>query len=306
MKFFAAPLQGYTNAVFRRLHMELFGGVDCYFTPFLRVEKGEPCRRTLRDIVQKSGGEGVSVVPQIIFRDAVEFGLLRDVLRDAGFHRIDLNMGCPFPPQMSKGRGTGFLSRTEELRKVADMVRRDKEIKYSVKMRLGADRADQWHDVVDLLNTMPLTHVAVHPRTGREQYKGSLHFDEFDGLASALVHPLVFNGEIRACADIDAVCGRYPGLYGVMAGRGLLSRPSLFAEYAAGCVWPLEKLREMHLRLHGAVLEHYRASLSGEHQVLAHIKSFWDYPPEFLDRKSLKAISKSRSMADYLAVVRSL
>ena len=33
-----APLQGYTDDVYRRLHHELMGGIAYYYTPFVRME----------------------------------------------------------------------------------------------------------------------------------------------------------------------------------------------------------------------------------------------------------------------------
>ena len=35
-----APLQGYTKAIYRNAHDAFFGGVDTYYTPFVRLEKG--------------------------------------------------------------------------------------------------------------------------------------------------------------------------------------------------------------------------------------------------------------------------
>ena len=33
-----APLQGYTEAIYRQAHARIFGGVESYYTPFVRVE----------------------------------------------------------------------------------------------------------------------------------------------------------------------------------------------------------------------------------------------------------------------------
>ena len=41
MKIYSAPLQGFTEAVWRNIHSEIFGGIDGYYTPFLRYEHGE-------------------------------------------------------------------------------------------------------------------------------------------------------------------------------------------------------------------------------------------------------------------------
>lgn len=34
-----APLQGYTDLVYREAHARVFGGVDTYYTPFVRLER---------------------------------------------------------------------------------------------------------------------------------------------------------------------------------------------------------------------------------------------------------------------------
>ena len=45
-----APLQGYTEAIYRNAHDAFFGGVDTYYTPFVRLEKGNFRRRDVRGI----------------------------------------------------------------------------------------------------------------------------------------------------------------------------------------------------------------------------------------------------------------
>ena len=41
----AAPLQGVTDNVWRMAQHEVFGGVDAYYAPFMRVEHGEVRRK---------------------------------------------------------------------------------------------------------------------------------------------------------------------------------------------------------------------------------------------------------------------
>ena len=35
-----APMEGITGHVFRRVHAECFGALDCYYTPFLPPPRG--------------------------------------------------------------------------------------------------------------------------------------------------------------------------------------------------------------------------------------------------------------------------
>ncbi len=118
LKIFAAPLQGYTEAPWRRAHSMVFGGVDRYFTPFVRVEKGAVRQRDLRDAVSPLD-DGADVVAQAIFSDVDELRIIVDELSGRGVRRIDLNMGCPFPLQCRKGRGAALVERPEIVASVA-------------------------------------------------------------------------------------------------------------------------------------------------------------------------------------------
>ncbi len=57
-----APMQGYADGAYRKIHAKLYGGVDCYYTPFIRVEKGAP-RRQDQDIerLKAAIGDGVNL-----------------------------------------------------------------------------------------------------------------------------------------------------------------------------------------------------------------------------------------------------
>ena len=98
---FSAPIQGLTDPVWRHFHHQVYGGgsVAAYHTPFMRVERGEVRRRDVRDL-RSEFNQGLTLVPQIIFRDIKEFRMLCDEIRIAGYSVADMNMGCPFPPQV--------------------------------------------------------------------------------------------------------------------------------------------------------------------------------------------------------------
>ena len=63
-----APLQGYTEAIYRNAHATVFGGVETYYTPFVRLEKETFRSRDIRDI--EPGNNTVShLIPQLIGAD---------------------------------------------------------------------------------------------------------------------------------------------------------------------------------------------------------------------------------------------
>lgn len=289
----AAPLQGLTEAAWRSVHFGMFGeeqeDVE-YFTPFIRIEKGAVRKRDLRDFTSELNA-GILVTPQIIFRNAEEWRMLVDSLAEAGANRIDMNMGCPFPPQVHKGRGAGILAHPDELAGIAEaMAAYIDNIKFSVKMRLGVNDPGEALAIEDILNSMPLRHVTVHPRTASQQYKGELWLDEMKELKSRLRHPVIFNGEVSTPSDIEALTEEYDG---VMVGRGLLARPSLFAEYRSGVELPPEELNRLYLELIKQTSSKLEDRLCGTSQLKDKMKPYWEYAPLSLDRKVVKAGKKS-------------
>lgn len=305
MKILAAPLQGYTDSAWRQAHTAVFGpdGLpDAYFAPFLRVEKGDVRPRDLRDLAAGPAG----TVPQIIFKDLDEFDLLTTALVSNGHRHIDLNLGCPFPPQCHKGRGAAMVARADLLRAVAERMASLPDIDFSVKMRLGLNSPDEWRSTIAIIDSMPLTHITVHPRTGRQQYKGELHMDEFGELLGVVSKPVIFNGDIATAADIAALADRYPALAGVMTGRGLLASPWLIAEYRNDETWPQERRIAALLAMHRAIFDTYAPTLCGETQLLSKLLPFWEYPAVHLPAKLAKTLRKARTLASYLQEIKRL
>lgn len=304
---FSAPIQGLTETAWRHFHHMIYGdGITRYHTPFLRVERGEIRRRDLRDL-GSDFNKDIRLTPQIILRDLREFRMLCDAVAEAGYRQIDINMGCPFPPQVHHGRGAGMIADTELLSALGDEMRgRYSDIEFSLKMRLGVESPDEWRVSADAVNALPLSHVTVHPRTARQQYQGELWLDEFAALLAGSAHPVIYNGDITHPSHIDDILSRYPSLAGVMIGRGLFSRPSIVAEWLAGEEWDESRRHEAIMRLHSMVYGHYRDTLSGDAQVLGKVKPFWEYLAPSLDRKAMKAIKKATSLRKYEEGVRAI
>lgn len=301
-KIDVAPVQGHTDAAWRHFHKDIYGGSQCYYTPFIRLERGEFRKHDLKDFLSELN-ENHYVVPQVIFRNMSELRPLVEGLVKNGARRIDLNTGCPFPLQTAKGRGAGFISNTEEYNKIPELLKEFSETEFSLKMRLGYAEPDEWKRVIDAINDMPLAQVTLHPRVARQQYGGELYFDRFEEFLKICLHPVVFNGELKTPGDIVDIRNRFPEIAGVMTARGVLGRPSLIAECEEGKEWNKEDRLENMLKFHGRLLHHYESTLCGDSQILSKIKPFWEYAEEEIGRKAWKAIKKSSNIAKYHSAV---
>lgn len=300
-----APLQGYTDAVYRRAHHECVGGVDEYYTPFVRIEHGEVRKKDLRD-TDPERNAGVPTVPQVIARDADEFARLCDALQGQGWQRIDLNMGCPFPMQMRAGRGSGLLSHPDRVEEILCEMLRRPEVVFSVKMRTGWESTEEGLAAMDIINAMPLVHVTLHPRLGRQQYKGMPDMEAFRRFCEACRHTMVYNGDIMQMESGKWKVGNGGGavddnkIKGVMIGRGLLARPWITREQGAASGTARDKA-DIIKDIHERVYRYAEGNLCGESQVLARLHAFWEYLD--IPHKEKKAIMKAGTMRRYREAV---
>ncbi len=74
--------------------------------------------------------------------------------------------------QVKAGRGSGLLQQEAHIREIAEDMQRRNEMTFSVKMRLGQESAEESMHLLPIVNEMPLKHVVLHPRLGKQQYKG--------------------------------------------------------------------------------------------------------------------------------------
>lgn len=299
-----APLQGYTEAPYRDAHASVFGGIDTYYTPFVRIERGEFRRKDTRDI-EPENNHVAHLVPQLIASDVEKAKTILALFIEKGYREVSINLGCPFPILAKRHNGSGMLPYPEEVKALLAIVEQHPEIRFSVKMRLGWENSEECLALAPLLNELPLEHIALHARLGKQQYKGEVGLDAFAAFADICQKPLIYNGDLLTVEDIQRIEKRFPQLAGIMIGRGLLANPALAMEYKTGVSLSPEELREKLRTLHAAVYARYEEQLQGgDEQLLHKIKPFWDYLEPALDRKVWKAIHKSGSLNKYQAAVR--
>ena len=298
MKLLFAPIQGQTDHVYRQAHHRLMGGVDEYFTPFVRWEREGIRNKDLRE-VDPQNNKDIPVTPQIIMKDRDEMCYLCDQLQDMGWNRIDLNMGCPFPLQTHAGRGAGLLAETDRIEHIVLEIQNRKEVQFSVKMRSGMTTEDEGMRLVPMLNEAGLRHLTLHPRLGKDQYKGSVSKAFFEEFYKAYKGNLIWNGDLKTRQDIHAIEDEFPEISGVMIGRGLLERPTLCQEYKNGTELPDEERKSRLLALHDEIFQYALTHLQGESQILSRMQEFWCPLEKVLDKKIYKRLTKCGNLKNY-------
>ncbi len=302
MKIYSAPLQGFTEAVWRNIHSEVFGGIDGYYTPFLRYEHGEIRNKDIRDVERKNNTTQ-NLVLQIIAATPEEMHPLLELIANEGYSRVDINMGCSFPLQMRKRHGAGLLPHPDLVAALMAEVTKHPEVSFSVKMRLGCNCKDEWKELMPILNDAPLRHITMHPRLGIEQYKKPVDVDAFGEFYAACKHPVIYNGDLNTLADICRIEELFPELKGVMLGRGLLANPALGIEYRDGRELTEREQCCLVQRMHEVMSRELTPRLQGNTQFLSKMKPYWEYLLPTLPKRLRKPILKATTIEKYQIAV---
>ena len=299
MEIHFAPVQGQTDLIYRNLFQKYFGGVDCFYTPFIRMDKGVPRKKDIREL-PKSVNAGVALVPQILAGNCEEFRELAQTVAEAGYDRCDINLGCPFPMIARAGKGAGMLPREKEIKELLETVREFPSISFSIKARLGYSDPDDFLHLLPFIDSLPFKHITIHPRLAVQQYKGTVDLDRFEEIYASTVHPLFYSGDIRTPKDCSDIMARFPRLKGVMLGRGLLADPFLAKEIREGSKVERDAYCTVIKAFHREFMESFAGILQGDAQLLSRMQALWSYlrVPE-ADSRPLKKLLKCSTLPKY-------
>ncbi len=234
MKGLAAPLEGITDSVFRRVHFSVFGGAEEYYIPFIRLTASHSLTGKEKRETDPEENAGIPAVPQVLTGDPEVFVWAAGYLKERGFGQIDLNLGCPAPTVVSRGRGSAMLKDPKALGRFFDRVFPDCPLPVSVKTRIGFSSPEESTAVLETLARYPFVRVVIHPRTALEQYAGEVHRDVFSRALGLFGDRAVYNGDLFDADAVRAFEEAFPGQSRVMIGRGLIRDPALFRVLQGG------------------------------------------------------------------------
>lgn len=291
MEIHFAPLQGYTDSIFRKLHAEIFGGVDKYYTPFIRVERGDFRKKDIRELPDETE---LCTIPQIIASTKPEdIEKMVAMLEEKGYKEVNINMGCPFPMIAKHGMGSGLLADKEAVKAMIKVLEAHPSMQFSLKTRLGYDDENQIFEMTDIINNFPFTEVTMHPRIAKDQYSGDINHPKFAEFAKVCKHPLIYNGDVTTLDDINKISTVYPTLKGIMIGRGLLMNPALASEYKNGVIMSDKEKKDKSKQLIKKLFTQCEELMNGEEQSVAHVKAYFEYLLPDIEKRNRKKVLKA-------------
>ena len=298
VKLSLGPFQGITDAPFRNVFKRHFGGIDKFYTPFFTGIQKDHAKNMQVEEIDPRYNDVETLTPQILSTDAEEILRFASQCKELGYKEINLNMGCPFPRVANKKRGCGLLPYPDKIDAMLGAVFERIDLKFSVKCRLGYFNPDEIVPVIEVFNQYPLSELIIHPRIGKQLYKGEADVQRFAELMPLIKAPLVYNGDIVSVESFERIREQVKPVNEFMLGRGLLANPFL-AEEIKGANAPRNDER-----LYAYVVDLYEDRLrhaGGSPKVLGRMKELWSYLMYSFDEPQdiWRKIKKINALKDY-------
>lgn len=306
VKYYMAPLESVTTWIYRQAHAKIYGRLDKYFIPFLEPhEKRDFKTRELQEILPEHN-ENIYAVPQILTNRSEGFIKLAKALKDWGYEEINLNLGCPSKTVVTKGKGSGFLAKPEELERFLTEIfdALSGEVKISVKTRIGKEDPEEFPALLELFNKYPMEELIIHPRVQKDGYGNVPRLELYELAEKQSVNPLCYNGDLYTREQIRNFAERFPGTERLMFGRGFLRDPGLL--YNEGK--DPKDIFEKFWAFHDLVYEGYQERNMGDRNVLFKMKELWSYQVyQFSEPERLfKTFKKMQDCNEYEQMIRNL
>ena len=200
LPIYFAPLEGVTDAVYRRVHHAHFTGIDKYFIPFISPTQNLVLTPRERSNVSPEANAGMYAVPQVLTKRADHFLWAEKQLAAMGYEEININLGCPSGTVTAKGKGAGMLEHPVDLELFLDEVFKKTKVRVSLKTRIGFSSPDEFAGVASFSGAIDVS----NNRYATREYWSDIFGDIFGDF---FVFPKRFYVCLVLAADVE-ICLR--------------------------------------------------------------------------------------------------
>ena len=295
MRYYFAPMEGITDAPYRRVHHSFFPGLDAYYMPFISPTMHRSLtNRESRDL-PVADSVPFCAVPQILTKVPEDFLWAADQCAQRGYDEVNLNVGCPSGTVVSKGKGSGMLAEPEKLDEFLDQIFENAPLPISVKTRLGIAEAEEFPQILEVFNRYPIKELTIHPRVRKQFYKGGVDMGMFRYALENSKNPLCYNGNLRTLSEVRAFEAEFPQVEAVMIGRGLVGNPAMFHPGTDAAT-----LRAFH----DTLLETYIETFGSARNAIFRLKENWHCMIYLFEdsEKLWKKLRKTTDIGEYRAI----
>jgi tRNA-dihydrouridine synthase B len=304
----SSPLQGFTDFRFRNAFHKYFGGIDTFYSPYIRLNGKLVIKGSYERDILPENNSTLEVIPQIITNDVEEFLFVTKFVQQMGYKELNWNLGCPYPMVAKCGMGSGLISNTAQIEHILKRVHNETDIIVSMKMRMGYENPTEILDVFPILDQYPIKNVAIHARIGKQLYKGGVDLDSFQKCIDHAKQKLYYNGDITSVAKFKAMQERFPSIDHFMIGRGLIADPFLPSMIKNDTTEYPKNRFDIFEEFHDTIYKEYDAYLSGPTPIRMKMLGFWEYFSESFanPQKTYKSIKKATNNRSYESAVKEI
>lgn len=301
-------MQGLTDFRFRNAFHYYFGGIDTFYSPYIRLDGKMLVKASYERDIFPENNTTPELIPQVITNDAEEFLFVAKFVQQFGYKELNWNLGCPYPMVTKRGMGSGLICNPKKIGYILDRAHSETNILVSMKMRMGYENSSEILDTFPILDKYPLKNIAIHARIGKQLYKGGVDLDAFQRCIEHTKHTLYYNGDITSLAGFKKLQVRFPSINHWMIGRGLIANPFLPGMIKKGSnTYPYNRW-EIFREFHDTIYKQYDEALSGPTPIKMKMQTFWGYfSTSFADpQKTLKKIKKAANAMAYKQAVQEI
>lgn len=226
-----APLCGFTDAVFRRICLEM--GADLAVTEMISSEGLVRNSRHIRALRHLDMTDGPLVL-QIFGADPEGMGKAAEILSRLEPRFIDLNFGCPVRKVVNQNGGSAILKDTTLLGKICRRVVEKSRAPVSAKIRAGWEKASTQglRDIARVIEDSGVSALTVHARTRSQSFGGQADWSLIKTVKESVSIPVVGNGDVKDARSYFRM-RETTGCDAVMIGRSAIGNPWVFEEIQA-------------------------------------------------------------------------
>ncbi|XP_060078563.1 tRNA-dihydrouridine(20a/20b) synthase [NAD(P)+]-like [Ylistrum balloti] len=222
-----APMVRYSKLAFRMLVRKY--GCDLAFTPMIISESFVRSVKA-RDSEFTTCKDDRPLVVQFAASNAQDLADAAEIIAPYA-DGVDLNCGCPQRWAMQEGYGACLIKKPELVKDMVTQTRSrvtQSDFSVSVKIRLRENERETV-ELCQRAEKAGASWITVHGRTPSQRTQ-PVNIEAIKLIKENVNIPVVANGDIKSLEDSHMIRER-TGVDGVMAARGMLENPAMFAGY---------------------------------------------------------------------------
>jgi tRNA-dihydrouridine synthase 3 len=231
-----APMTKGSNLPFRQICIEL--GARVLVSEMVVARRLKQKRRSEFALIRRAPGEPCFGV-QLAGNKPDELAWAAALVEARGADFVDLNLGCPIDHFTRMGLGAALGRQVTRVRRIVEAMRTAVQVPVTVKIRLGWNAASlNYLELAKGIVDGGASALTVHGRTREARYRQPADWNAIAEVAAAVPIPVIGNGDLLFPHEFEEHL-RGSGCAALMSARGVLIKPWLFREVAAGAYWDI-------------------------------------------------------------------